>query len=232
MIPQENVATQAALTLTLLYEDEYLVAIDKPAWSVVHPTRGARDALIITQRLTKQLGVSIYPIHRLDRQTSGVLLLAKSPTVANTLSQEIREGRMRKSYLGLCRGLIHESQSIDHPVPEDDARRSAFTEVEPLEHFCQRYTLLRARPLTGRRHQIRYHLKHINHPLAGDVKYGKGDINRFFRSTFGLGRFFLHAESIQIIHPVQLRYIELSCPLAPDLEQVLNQLRNYTGPIV
>jgi tRNA pseudouridine65 synthase len=218
--------------LPLLYEDDHLVAVDKPAWAVVHWSRGADDALVLVRVLAEQLGSPVYPVHRLDRQTSGVLLFARSPQAAATLAIEVRESRLRKSYLGLCRGVIVDSLEIDHPVLEGDVRRVARTTIEPLEHFCQRYTLVRARPLTGRRHQIRYHLKHVSHPLVVDVTYGNGDVNRFFRETIGLRRLFLHAESLRVLHPVEPRYVELGSPLPAELEGVLARLRGYTGPVV
>ncbi len=220
-----------SIPIPILYEDEHVVVINKPAWSVVHRTRGAKGALIILEELSRQLGQTLYPIHRLDRQTSGVLLLAKSSTAANTLSEELRESRVRKIYLGLCRGVIDESCRVDSPVPEEGTKRSARTDFDPVEVFCERYTLVRAFPRTGRHHQIRYHLRHLGHPLACDVKYGNGAINRFFRSTLGLDRMFLHAEHLRIIHPVELRYLKVSCPLPPDLEAVLEKLRRYEGPV-
>jgi tRNA pseudouridine65 synthase len=218
--------------LRILYDDTQLIAVDKPAWSVVHPTRGARDALVIVQALAAAIDAPLFPIHRLDRQTSGVLLFAKSAESASTLSVELREGRAQKSYLGLCRGVIAEELHIDHPVREGTARRPASTDVEPLEHLCGRYTLVRARPRTGRRHQIRYHLKHVNHPLVVDTLYGKGDLNRFFREQFGLRRLFLHAESLTILHPVEPRRVQIHSPLPAELERILECLRVYSGPVV
>jgi len=220
------------MTLHLLYEDAHLVAVDKPAWSVVHQARGARDALVITHALSDQIGSTVYPIHRLDRQTSGVLLFARSKEAATTSSIEIREGRLRKTYLGLCRGVIRETLHVDHPVREGMVRRPALTEIDPLESFCDRYTLVRIRPLTGRRHQIRSHLKHVSHPLVVDVTYGNGTLNRFFRQEFGLERLFLHAESLRILHPVESRFVEIFAPLPQELEAVLQRLGNHRGAVV
>ena len=208
------------------------MAVDKPAWAVVHPSRGADGALVIVHALAAQLGGPVYPIHRLDRQTSGVLLLARSSETARLLSGDVREGRLRKTYLGLCRGVLGEELRVDHPVLEGTVRRSACTDIEPIEQFCDRYTLVRARPLTGRRHQIRYHLKHANHPLVVDVNYGVGDQNRFFREAFGLRRLFLHAESLRLVHPVEPRQLEVTAPLPAELEEVLARLREYRGPTV
>lgn len=219
------------MTLPILYEDDQVVVINKPAWSVVHRTRGAKGALIILDELRRQLGQPLHPIHRLDRQTSGVMLLAKNARAATTLSEELSESRARKIYLGLCRGVMADGCRVDSPVPDDGVKREACTDFDPVEVFCDRYTLVRAFPRTGRHHQIRYHLRHIKQPLAGDVRYGNGAINRFFRETCGLERMFLHAEHLRIIHPTELRYLEVSCPLPPDLEAVLDKLRRHEGPV-
>lgn len=217
--------------LPVLYQDDQVVAVDKPAWAVVHPTRGARGALVMVHALAEQLGAPLFPVHRLDWQTSGVLLLARSAAAAATLSCEFREERVRKTYLGLCRGPIAEPLRVDRAVPEGEARRPACTEVDPLEVLCSRYTFLRARPLSGRRHQVRYHLKHSTHPLVGDTEYGQGPINRFFRDRFGLGRLFLHAETLRVLHPRAPRYLELRAPLPAELESVLAALRAWQGPV-
>ncbi len=217
--------------LPLLFEDEHLVAVDKPAWWVVHRTKGAEDAPVVLRLLRDQLGQLLYPVHRLDRQVSGVLVLARSSAVARRLSDDIREGRWHKRYLGLCRGVLESSLRIDHPVREGDARRPALTEVDALRTYVNRYTLLHATPTTGRRHQIRYHLKHAAHPLVGDTSYGQGPINRFFRAQFGLGRLFLHAERLRLPHPVENRYLELESPLPDPLPRVLEQLSGYEGPV-
>jgi tRNA pseudouridine65 synthase len=220
------------LALPILHLDEQLVAVDKPAWAVVHPSRGADGALVIVHALAVQLGGPVYPIHRLDRQTSGVLLLARSSEIARVLSDDVREGRLRKTYLGLCRGVLREELRVEHPVLEGGVRRPARTDIEPIELFCDRYTLVRVRPATGRKHQIRYHLKHVDHPLVVDVNYGAGDQNRFFRETFGLRRLFLHAESLRVVHPVEPRQLEIAAPLPAELEEVLARLRGYGGPTV
>jgi tRNA pseudouridine65 synthase len=217
--------------LELLHEDQHIVVVNKPAWWVVHPTRGARDAITVLRILRDQLGQRVFPVHRLDRQASGVLVMARSSEAAARLADDIREGRWTKRYLGLCRGVLQDGRRIDHPVPEGDVRRPALTHIDPRRVFCDRYTLVQAMPTTGRRHQIRYHLKHVSHPLIGDANYGQGTINRFFRATFGLERLFLHAEWLRLPHPTENLLLELSCPLAPELEQVLERLARYRGAV-
>jgi tRNA pseudouridine65 synthase len=217
--------------IEILHLDEHIVAIDKPAWAVVHRTRGAEGALLLAPALSAQLGAAVYPVHRLDRQTSGVLVFARSSEVAALLSADIRSGLWKKRYLGLCRGVVADSAIVDHPVRDDAHRRAARTQYDPLEHFCDRYTLLRALPETGRRHQVRYHLHHLRHPLVGDVLYGDGKVNRFFREAFALRRLFLHAEGLRILHPRDGQPLDLAAPLPVELQQVLAVLRQHRGPV-
>ena len=215
--------------IPVLYQDETLVAIDKPAWSVVHKTRGAKGALILVDALAEQLGTRVWPVHRLDRQTSGVMVFAMSQKAASLMSAHVREGAWRKTYLGLCRGVLDHALSTERDVPEGEHRRPARTFVEPLEILCDRYTYIRATPHTGRRHQIRYHQKQLRSPLVCDVNYGDGKVNRFFRQTFSLGRMFLHAETLKLPHPVEPRRVVLECALPEELAQVLRALREYEG---
>jgi len=217
--------------LHILHEDDALLVVNKPAWSVVHPTRGARGARVLVAEL-RDLGKPVFPVHRLDRQTSGVLVFARSSADAAELSRQLREGIWRKTYRGVCRGLLEQDVVVDHPVPEKDKRREAVTEVICEERLCGRYSLLLARPRTGRRHQVRYHLKHLSHPLVGDVNYGDGRVNRFFRATFGLGHLFLHAAALTLLHPREDRLLTVEAPLPDDLACVLEKMRAYSGPVV
>lgn len=217
--------------LEVLYEDESLIAIAKPAGAVVHRTRGAEGAPILISLLADQLGARVFPVHRLDRQTSGVMVFAKSSADAARVADDAREHRWRKAYLALCRGPLPSAIEVDHPVPEGDRRRPARTCFEPLETFCGRFTLVRATPLTGRRHQVRYHCKHLRHPIVGDTNYGQGPINRFFRQVLSLHRLFLHAETLELTHPRRLATITISCSLEQDLLGVLCALRAHAGPV-
>lgn len=211
--------------LHILHDDPEIVAIDKPAWSVVHRTRGADGAFVLRDRLSEQLGAEVFPVHRLDCQTSGVLVFAKATRAAQILSDDLREGRWTKRYLALCRGPLIGEIAIDRPVPEDGKERDARTRIVPIETFCDRFTLVDALPQTGRRHQIRFHLKQERHHVVGDTTYGKGPINRWFRAELGLDRMFLHASRLLIVHPRRAERIEILSPLPPDLEAVLARLR-------
>ena len=228
---KEFLPASPAVGVPILYQDDYLVVVDKPAWSIVHRTPGAEDALVLVGALRQQLGQRVFPAHRLDRQTSGVLVFALSSEAARRLSTALQRGGWQKRYLGLCRGVIAEPLEVDHPVPEGGHRREAISRFEPLAVFCNRYTLISAVPKTGRRHQLRYHLKHLRHPLVGDTNYGQGSINRFFRREFGLGRLFLHAESLGLAHPITQKPLQIDSPLPGELQGTLTKLSSYEGPV-
>jgi len=187
--------------IPLLYRDGLLVVAGKPSGLAVH--RGmSREKTVVLQLVRNLLGRHVYPVHRLDRATSGALLLALDPATARRLQEQWEAGTVEKRYLALVRGIPPETGVIDSPVPRSlhGPRAPAITEYRRLATF-ERYALMEARPLTGRLHQIRRHFKHISHPLIGDVRYGKGEHNRLFRERFGLHRLALHALSLEFDHP-------------------------------
>jgi tRNA pseudouridine65 synthase len=203
--------------LPLLYGDDRLIAVAKPSGLAVH--RGASRERVVALALARDLaGRHVYPVHRLDQATSGVLLFALDPEAARRLQEQLAAGTVRKRYLALVRGITPAEGVIDHPIPrEDDGPRvPALTEYRRLGTF-ERYSLVEAIPKTGRRHQIRRHLKHINHPLIGDVRYGKGEHNRLFRERFGLHRLALHALEITFAHPEDGRRLCIAAPVPEDL---------------
>jgi tRNA pseudouridine65 synthase len=213
--------------LTILFRDESLIAVDKPAGLAVH--RGwARERDVALVRLRDQIGARVFPVHRLDRATSGVLLFALSAEVAARVYASFAAGEVEKTYLALVRGVPPEEILVDHPLPPGEdthaPRVSAQTLILRREVFG-RYGLVEARPLTGRLHQVRRHLKHISCPLIGDVNYGKGEHNRLFRKRYGLHRLFLHATRLRLPHPVQGGQLDIASPLPADLAAVLRALR-------
>lgn len=211
--------------LCLLYADDVLAAVNKPSGLIVHRGLGT-DKVVVMTLLRDQLGGRhVYPVHRLDRGTSGALLFALSPETARMLQSSFESGEVNKRYLALVRGICPEKAHIDHPVPrcEDGERVDAVTDVRRLGvvHLeIGSFSLVEATPFTGRYHQIRRHLKHLNHPLVGDVRYGKGEINRFFRERFGLHRLALHAASIRFPHPASGRMLSVEAPIPDDLAAV------------
>lgn len=213
--------------LTILYRDPHLLAVDKPSGLAVH--RGwARDRVVALTCVRDQLGMPVFPVHRLDRATSGVLLFALSSESAARVCEVFAQGHAKKTYLALVRGVPAESGLIDHPLPPGEdphaPRVPAQTEFRRCEVFG-RYSLVEARPLTGRLHQVRRHLKHISCPLIGDVNYGKGEHNRFFREHHNLHRLFLHATRLQLPHPDSGHMLDLHAPLPAELAEVLSKLR-------
>jgi tRNA pseudouridine65 synthase len=210
------------LTLTVLHLDEHLVAIDKPPGLLVHRTQlAAHEDEAALQRLRDQLGRPVWPVHRLDRGTSGVLLFALSAEIASLLGRMFEQGQMEKRYLALVRGWPGADEGlVDHPLARDPELPSAgqpLLEAQTRWRVLQRIewpittdprftttrvALLEAEPLQGRRHQIRRHLKHIAHPILGDATHGKGPLNRAVAAHLGTQRLWLHAQRLALNHPV------------------------------
>lgn len=214
----------AADVLPILYRDECVVVVSKPAGLVVHRGIGD-DPYPALQRVRDQIGAYVYPVHRLDRATSGVLLFALTSDFARVLQASFEASAVKKRYLALCRGRGEGEQVVDHPVadPETGVRREARTDLRWLGG-AGRYGLVEARPITGRPHQIRKHLKHIACPIIGDVRYGKGEHNRHFRSTYGFHRLALHASSLRFPHPRDGHEIEAHAQLSEDFHAVIDAL--------
>ncbi len=210
--------------LSILYSDSRLVAVDKPSGLAVH--RGwARGNDFAMTRLRNQLGRWVYPVHRLDQGTSGVLLFALSPTDARCLSERFEAGNVTKRYLALVRGNPPQQCLIDHPLLPDHGteRQPATTSVARLAQYG-RYALVQAIPHTGRLHQIRRHLKHISCPLIGDVRYGKGEHNRLFRESYGLFRLALHCAELRLDPELSIQ-----APLPGDFAGALYKLQSNEG---
>ncbi|HEX9941535.1 MAG TPA: pseudouridine synthase [Thermoanaerobaculia bacterium] len=203
--------------LPVLYRDGVLLAVNKPSGLAVH--RGAaQDRTVALQTVRDLVGRRVHAVHRLDRATSGVLLFALDPETARRMQEKLAAGEVEKRYLALVRGVPPEEGVIDHPVAREQggSRVPAVTEFRRLATF-ERYALMEARPLTGRRHQIRRHFKHISHPLIGDVRYGKGEHNRLFRERFGLNRLALHALELAFEHPVTGERVRIVAPVPEEL---------------
>jgi len=212
-------------SLEILYVDDEVAVINKASGLIVH--RGwAQDRVVAMTLLRDELGRYVYPVHRLDRSTSGALLFALSPASARALQQQFTEQSIQKVYLALTRGITPERGQIDHPLArdKDSEAKAARTDFVRIATF-ERYSLVEARPHTGRLHQIRRHFKHLSHPLIGDVRYGKGEHNRLFRTRFNLHRLALHATSIQFRHPKDGRTLHIQAPLPLDLAQAFAAMK-------
>src|SRR4051812_13457656 len=211
-------------TLRVLYQDESCVVVDKPSGVVVH--RGwANDDRDLLRMTRDALGRYVYPLHRLDRGASGCVLFALNEQAARKLNQSFAEASMGKRYLALTRGHPPAAGLIDHPVPRapGEERVPAQTEFARLGTF-ERYALVLALPRTGRLHQIRRHLKHLSCPLIGDVKYGKGEHNRWFREQYAFERLALHAAALRFLHPLTGQQVTVRAPLTGSFASCLSAL--------
>jgi len=187
-----------------------MLAVDKPPGLLSTPSPLASDRVTCMSLLRDQIGAWVYPVHRLDRATSGVLLFARDSSSAGQIASWFRERLARKLYLALVRGWVEQEGEIDHPVEgaHPGERVEAFTRYRCLgqvevdhpvgRYATARYSLVEASPVTGRRHQIRRHFKHLRHPLLGDSDYGDTHHNRFFRERYGLRRLMLHAWVLEL----------------------------------
>src|SRR3954471_8071527 len=212
--------------LEILFVDADLVIVNKPSGLLVH--RGwANDDDVAMFRVRDMLGAHVYPVHRLDRGTSGALCFARTREAAAILSASFESRQVDKRYLALVRGEPAASGTIDHPIPKsvDGARVPAVTRYELVARSTvDRCSLVLAIPETGRGHQVRRHLRHLGHPLVGDVNYGRGEINRRYRAEYGLHRLALHAHAIAFEHPVTRAPVAGTAPMPDDLAVPLERL--------
>jgi tRNA pseudouridine65 synthase len=203
-------------SLRVLHADDAVIAIDKPAGLLVHRSAlDAHETRTAADLLRTQLGAPVWMLHRLDKATSGVLAFARSAAVASELGAAFESGRVRKRYLALVRGWPQAEGEIDYALARDpelpsagQARLPAVTRYRlracfewPFAdgvHATSRYALVEVEPLSGRRHQIRRHFKHIAHPLVGDTTHGKGTHNRAVAAWLGTTRLWLHASRLQL----------------------------------
>lgn len=235
------------MSLEILFQDQYILAVNKPAGILVHRTKmdfGERESVV--NQLRDQIGVQIFPIHRLDKPTSGVLVFALSSEVAKIMSTEFIEHRVQKKYLAVVRGIVKEEITVDHPLKEeldsisdkmakkDKPAQSAITHFSPLaqtelnfsvdKYPTSRYSLVQAIPVTGRKHQIRRHLRHLNHPIIGDTTHGSSKHNKFFESEFKIKRLLLSCTQMTFTHPKTNVLIKITAPLPEDFQNLLTKL--------
>jgi tRNA pseudouridine65 synthase len=212
--------------IELLFVDDELVVANKPSGLLVH--RGwENDDDVALFRVRDAVGAHVHPVHRLDRGTSGALVFARTAAAAAALGRAFAEGLVEKRYLALVRGTPPDAGVVDHAIPakEGSARVPAVTRFRLVARSpVERCSLVEAMPETGRLHQIRRHLKHLSHPIVGDVNYGKGDVNRHYRARYGLHRLALHAHAIAFAHPSTGAPVVVRAPLPADFAAVLAAL--------
>lgn len=233
--------------LPVLFQDDCMVAVNKPSGLLVHRSPIDRhETRFALQMVRNQTGRRVYPIHRLDKPTSGVLLFAFSPETARLLVESFSGGMVRKSYLAVVRGYAADEQTIDYPLIEeqdkhdypgsviDKEAQEAVTDFRTLARIeipsavgryeTSRYSLVEASPRTGRRHQLRRHFKHIFHPIIGDTRYGEGRHNRFFREEFAIHRLLLHAAELSVPHPLTGTTVHIIAPLDHEQASLFDRL--------
>ncbi len=238
--------TETSVPLSILYQDNSLVVINKPAGLLVHRSKIDRDERqFAVQLLRDQIGQHVFPIHRLDKPTSGILVFALNAEIAKQMMTVFINNEVEKSYLAIVRGYIEEKAVIDYPLKEqldkmtdskarqDKAAQSAITNHQRLakielpypvgRYQTARYSLVKLTPKTGRKHQLRRHMKHIFHPIVGDTTHGDGKQNQFFRSQFNCWQLLLTATEMRFPHPLTGQSLTLQCPLSGDFKKLVNQ---------
>lgn len=235
------------MMLEILYQDDVLVAVNKPAGMLVHRSwLDTHETQFVMQTLRDQIGQHVFPIHRLDRPTSGVLLFALDSETAKLMCQQFEQKQVQKSYLAVVRGYLQGKDRIDYPLKiqldkiadkfsqEDKAPQEAITDYEGLSiaempysvgrYQTARYSLVRLMPQTGRKHQLRRHMKHIFHPILGDTQYGDLHQNRALTAHTGCQRLFLHAETLEIHHPITQEKIMIRAGLDEQWQKLMTIL--------
>ncbi|UZE94772.1 pseudouridine synthase [Alkalimarinus alittae] len=233
--------------LDIIYKDQHIIAINKPSGLLVHKSPiDKHETRYAMKILRNQIGQWVYPVHRLDKPTSGLLLFALSPEIAKNLGEQFTNNSVRKMYIAVVRGHTPLGGIIRHPIKEtamfkhqkklveQRAPQDALTLFRQLatterpysidRYPSTRYSLIAAYPKTGRTHQIRKHLKHISHPIIGDAKHGKGNLNRAFSEHHDSHRLLLASVALTFLHPVTNKCIHLKAPLQDDFKKTLNSL--------
>ncbi|UPT77835.1 tRNA pseudouridine(65) synthase TruC [Sulfurovum sp. XGS-02] len=232
--------------LEILYQDAYLVAINKPSGLLVHKSPiDKHETEFALQLVRDQIGEYVYPIHRLDKPTSGVLLFALNAQVAKTMSLLFRSSQVHKEYMAVVRGFTEDASLIDHPLKQmldtkEQKKQGITKEVQeaqtayerlatvelpfPVSRYpVARYSLVKLFPKTGRKHQLRRHMKHIFHPIIGDTKHGRGEHNTLFREKYVCHRLLLHSNRISFIHPVHQEKIVIEATLDDTWQRIFKE---------
>lgn len=231
--------------LEILYQDDYFVIINKPSGLLVHKSPiDKRETAFALQMVRDQIGQYVFPVHRLDKPTSGVLVFALSSEVARLMSDVIADHQFEKEYRAVVRGYTDDNALIDYDLKviwdkkadkdksDNKEPQSAQTYYEKLatvelpfpvsRYPVARYSLVKLQPKTGRKHQLRRHMKHIFHPIVGDTRYGRTEHNKLFREKYNVHRLLLHANRLSFIHPVTQEKIVIEAGVDEVFERILS----------
>lgn len=226
--------------LEIIFQDDNYVAINKPNGLLVHRSTIANDVSEnALQLLRDQLQMPVYPAHRLDRKTSGVLLFSINKEADCRIQALFRENKLQKSYLAILRGYVDESGEIDYPLRKENGNMqealTRYTRLETAEiplplgnHPTSRYSLVRAQPETGRMHQLRKHFAHILHPIIADRPHGCNKQNKMWKEKFAMDTMMLHAEQLSFTHPFTEEQVTIAAKLQPEFTRVLSILNITT----
>lgn len=233
--------------LEIIYQDDNMVAINKPSGLLVHRSMiDKHETEFALQQTRDQIGQRVYPVHRLDKPTSGVLLFGLNSETARKITEQFAERTVAKNYLAVVRGHTQEQGTIDHAMKEEydkmtdkngdknkapQSAITAYTRLQTIEldyptgrYPTSRYSLLSLQPKTGRKHQLRRHMKHISHHIIGDTTHGDGKHNQLFRDKFDCHRLLLHSNSLQLTHPYSGEDLTINAPLDDDLKRLFSIL--------
>lgn len=234
------------MDLEVIFEDKYFICVSKPNNMLVHHahhSRNVADETSLLQLIQEEKGIKTFPIHRLDRKTSGIILLAKETTYVSKFQELFTNNEIEKTYYGVVRGHSPETKTIDSPVKGRDANvhKEALTHLKTLAQVIleipvkpydsSRYSLVEMKPKTGRMHQLRVHTNKISHPLIGDAKYGDKNHDVMFDENFGWKNMFLHAGKLIFTHPFSKEELILKAPFPKDWISLFEEF-SWKNPLV
>ncbi len=222
--------------LEIIYQDEVIVIVNKPTGLLVHRSPIAADAIeFAIQVLRDQIGQKVFPVHRLDRKTSGLLVFALNEEVNKLMQVAFMNRAIEKKYLAIVRGFVAENGTIDYALTNEAGKvQDALTHFRLLQHFeieipngkftTARYSLVEVEPETGRMHQIRKHFAHIFHPIIGDRPHGCNKQNKLFLEKWGMNSMLLHASELTFKHPLTNQEMTFKAPLPADFNLTIERL--------
>ncbi|PQJ78353.1 pseudouridine synthase [Polaribacter porphyrae] len=232
--------------IATIFQDNYLLCVNKPNNVLVHHAKHSRniaDEASLLQLIEIQIGIKVFPIHRLDRKTSGIILLAKQKEYVSKFQELFTNNKIQKTYFGVVRGFSPNSKTIDSPVKGRDAKvhKEALTLLKTLANITldipvkpydkSRYSLVELTPKTGRMHQLRVHSSKISHPLIGDAKYGDKNHDIMFIENFGWKNLFLHAGKLEFSHPFSSEVLHLQADFSKDWLSLFEKF-DWKNPLV
>ncbi|MFT6216588.1 MAG: tRNA pseudouridine65 synthase [Roseivirga sp.] len=237
---EEHIELAPRKPLELVFQDEFVVVINKPNGLMVHrsPISMSNADTFAIQELRDQLGVYVYPAHRLDRKTSGLLVFALALENLKLINAQFEAKTISKTYHAVVRGFTEPEGTIDYALTNDKGKtQEAVTHYKTLDqteinvplgqHATSRYSLVEVYPETGRMHQIRKHLAHIHHPIIGDRPHGCNKQNKLFLEKWGLTEMLLHAIKIEFDHPVTNQRLSLEAPYQPEFTRIKQLLFSH-----